>query len=225
MHESKRMIERYSNRREAGQTLAEALAASAPSKDTLVLALPRGGVPVAHEVAKRFGLPLDVLVVRKLGLPSNPELAMGALASGGAVIRNATVISACNIGDATFQRIVEREQQELERREQLYRKGRAALSVAERPVLLVDDGIATGSTTKSAVQALRELGAKTITVAVPVAPPDTILELRKSADHVLCLVSPRDFSAVGWFYEDFSRVQDEEVCRLLATAGSSWFAS
>lgn len=209
-------MQRFADRRDAGRALAEAMTMDSPTRETLVLALPRGGVPVAYEVARRFDLPLDVLIVRKVGLPSNPELAMGAVSSGGAVIKNASVITAYRVDDESFNDVVENELRELDRREKLYREGRAALDVSDRNVVLVDDGIATGSTMTAAVQALRHMGVKSITVAVPVAAPDSLTKLQGQADRVLSLASPLDFAAVGWFYEDFHQVEDEEVRRLLA---------
>lgn len=209
-------MQRFADRRDAGRALAEAMTMDSPTRETLVLALPRGGVPVAYEVARRFDLPLDVLIVRKVGLPSNPELAMGAVSSGGAVIKNASVITAYRVDDESFNDVVENELRELDRREKLYREGRAALDVSDRNVVLVDDGIATGSTMTAAVQALRHMGVKSITVAVPVAAPDSLTKLQGQADRVLSLASPLDFAAVGWFYEDFHQVEDEEVRHLLA---------
>lgn len=212
------MIRRFVNRRDAGVALAQAMVVKAPLPGALVLALPRGGVPVAYEVAKRLSLPLDVLVVRKVGLPSNPELAIGAVASGGAIIRNAEVIRAYGIGDESFDRVVQKELKELDRREKDYRQGQPPLNIRDRAILLIDDGVATGSTMTAAIRALRQMGASSVAVAVPVAAPDSLLNLEKEADAVLCLDAPAGFASVGSFYDDFQQVGDEAVRHLLNEA-------
>lgn len=209
---------RFKNRSEAGRFLAEQLSAYANRPDTLVLALPRGGVPVAYEVAKALGAPLDVFQVRKLGLPGHEELAMGAIATGGVRVRNPEVVEYLRIPDEVIDEVTARERQELERRERLYREGRPALSPRGRVVILVDDGLATGSTMLAAVLALRQQQPASIVVAVPVAAKQTCEELRAVADEVVCAVTPDPFYAVGLWYEDFSQTTDEEVRELLARA-------
>jgi len=209
---------RFKNRYEAGRFLAERLSAYANRPDTLVLALPRGGAPVAFEVAKALGAPLDVFQVRKLGLPGHEELAMGAIATGGVRVRNPEVVEYLRIPDEVIDEVTARERQELERRERLYREGRPALSPRGRVVILVDDGLATGSTMLAAVLALRQQQPASIVVAVPVAAKQTCEELRTVADEVVCAVTPDPFYAVGLWYEDFSQTTDEEVRELLARA-------
>ena len=209
---------RFKNRSEAGRFLAEQLSAYANRPDTLVLALPRGGVPVAYEVAKALGAPLDVFQVRKLGLPGHEELAMGAIATGGVRVRNPEVVEYLRIPDEVIDEVTARERRELERRERLYREGRPALSPRGRVVILVDDGLATGSTMRAAILALRQQQPASIVVAVPVAAKQTCEELRAVADEVVCAVTPDPFYAVGLWYEDFSQTTDEEVRELLARA-------
>jgi len=209
---------RFKNRYEAGRFLAERLSAYANRPDTLVLALPRGGVPVAYEIAKALGAPLDVFQVRKLGLPGHEELAMGAIATGGVRVRNPEVVEYLRIPDEVIDEVTARERQELERRERLYREGRPALSPRDRVVILVDDGLATGSTMRAAILALRQQQSASIVVAVPVAAKQTCEELRAVADEVVCAVTPDPFYAVGLWYEDFAQTTDEEVRELLARA-------
>lgn len=181
----------------------------------MVVALPRGGVPVASEVAAALGAPLDVLVVRKLGAPGHEELAVGAIASGGVRIVNEELVRYLGIDAAELDRIAERETHELRRREALYRDQRAALDVAGRTVVLVDDGVATGATMLVAVEALKELGAKRLVVAVPVGAPDSMARLREAADEVVCLLAPPELTSVGQWYDDFSQTSDAEVRSLL----------
>ena len=209
---------RFKNRSEAGRFLAEQLSAYANRPDTLVLALPRGGVPVAYEVAKALGAPLDVFQVRKLGLPGHEELAMGAIATGGVRVRNPEVVEYLRIPDEVIDEVTARERRELERRERLYREGHPALSPRGRVVILVDDGLATGSTMRAAILALRQQQPASIVVAVPVAAKQTCEELRAVADEVVCAVAPDPFYAVGLWYEDFAQTTDEEVRELLARA-------
>jgi putative phosphoribosyl transferase len=209
---------RFKNRSEAGRFLAEQLSAYANRPDTLVLALPRGGVPVAYEVAKALGAPLDVFQVRKLGLPGHEELAMGAIATGGVRVRNPEVVEYLRIPDEVIDEVTARERRELERRERIYREGRPALSPRGRVVILVDDGLATGSTMRAAILALRQQQPASIVVAVPVAAKQTCEELRAVADEVVCAVTPDPFYAVGLWYEDFAQTTDEEVRELLARA-------
>jgi putative phosphoribosyl transferase len=208
---------RYRDRREAGRILGERLAALAGRPDLVVLGLPRGGVPIAWEVARRLGAPLDVFVVRKLGLPGHEELAMGAIASGGVRVLNPEVV-ACGVSRAEIEEVTAREQDELERRERLYRGERPPLAVAGRTVVLVDDGLATGSTMRAAVRALRRQEARQIVVAVPVGAPSTCAELEEEADEVVCAATPQHFRAVGLWYDDFSQTTDEEVRELLEEA-------
>jgi len=208
----------FANRSEAGRLLAEKLEKYAGRDDVLVLGLPRGGVPVAYEVAKRLNAPLDVFVVRKLGVPGFEELAAGAIASGGVRVLNEDVMRAIPHADETIEVVSARERAELERREQIYRAGRPAPDVRNRTVILVDDGLATGATMRAAVKALRQSGAAKIVVAVPVGPPDTCHEFEQLADETLCLSTPPFFQAVGQYYEDFSQTSDDDVRELLTSA-------
>jgi predicted phosphoribosyltransferase len=209
-------VRRYRDRVEAGRELGERLAETyADRDDVLVLALPRGGVVVGREVADRIGAPLDVLVVRKLGFPGQSELAMGAIASGGARVLNEALLKQTGVPRALIEDVVTRELAELERRETLYRGGRPALDVAGKTVLVVDDGLATGSTMLAAVQALRALRVARIVVAVPTAPRQTCAALEEVADELVCLQQPDPFYAVGLSYVDFAEVADDEVRSLL----------
>ncbi|HEU0304253.1 MAG TPA: phosphoribosyltransferase family protein [Gaiellaceae bacterium] len=210
-------MRRFRDRVEAGRELAARLSDRYGGQpDVVVLALPRGGVVVAREVADLLGAPLDVLVVRKLGFPGHEELAIGALASGGVQVLNEALVAQAGLGRADVEEIAERERLELERREERYRERRPALDVAGNTAIVVDDGLATGSTMRAAVEALRVRGASRIVVAVPTAPRQTYRALEAVADEVVCLVQPDPFYAVGLSYEDFSEVDDEEVRRLLA---------
>ena len=208
----------YADRADAGRALASALAHLRAEPDVIVLGLPRGGVPVAWEVAHALDLPLDVLVVRKLGLPQQPELAMGAIASGGALVVNDEVVRYLGGRADAFEAVRAREQVELERRERDYRGTRPALDVKGRTAVLVDDGLATGATMEAAVLALRSLGAKEIVVAVPVASQEARERIEAVADEVVCLSMPPFFSAVGQWYADFGQTEDAEVRDLLARA-------
>jgi putative phosphoribosyl transferase len=208
----------FRDRTEAGQLLAEQLTAYAGRPDVLVLALPRGGVPVASEVARALGAPLDVFVVRKLGVPGHEELAMGAIASGGVCMLNDDVVQALRIPRRVIEAVAARELRELERRERAYRGDRPAPEVRGRTVILVDDGLATGSTMRAAVAALRRLGPARIVVAVPTAAPATCEEFRHEADECVCDITPDPFYAVGLWYEDFSQTTDDEVRELLERA-------
>jgi predicted phosphoribosyltransferase len=209
------MTARFRDRREAGRHLAADLAAYANRSDVRVLALPRGGVPVAYEVARALDAPLDVFVVRKLGVPGHEEYAMGAIASGGAVLLNQQVVRSVGVTQAQVERVLEAERRELERREVRYRGDRPAPQVAGNTVILVDDGLATGSTMMVAVAALREERPARIVVAVPVASRDTCSAMRGAADDVICSMTPEPFQAVGLWYDDFSQTSDEEVHELL----------
>ena len=206
----------FSNRREAGRELAKLLPVIPPSDEVVVLALPRGGVPVAFEIAQALGATLDVFLVRKLGTPGHPELAMGAIASGGITVINDEVVKALDIPPHLIDVVAGREQAELERRESAYRQGRPLPSLRNRTVILVDDGLATGSTMKAAVQAVKQQAPGRIIVAVPVGAPDTCRALRDMADEVICARMPTHFSAVGEWYRDFAQTTDDEVTSLLS---------
>ncbi|KKJ94094.1 phosphoribosyltransferase [Micromonospora sp. HK10] len=207
----------YRDRAEAGRMLADQLTDLAGRPDVVVLGLVRGGVPVARVIADRIGAPLDVLVVRKLGVPWAPEVAYGALGPGGVQVRNEMV--ADRIDPADRAQVREREQVELDRREQRYRAGRPPLDLAGRTAVIVDDGLATGATARAAVQVARQLGAVRVVVAVPVGSDQAYDMLAAEADEVLCLQVPADFAAVGAYYDDFHEVSDDEVTRALtATA-------
>jgi len=208
----------FPNRTKAGRRLAEKLVKYAGRDDVIVLGLPRGGVPVAFEVAQRLGAPLDVFVVRKLGVPGFEELAAGAIASGGVRVLNEDVTRAIPHADEMIEAVTVRETAELERREQIYREGRPSPELRDRVVILVDDGLATGATMRAAVKALRQQGAAKIVVAVPVGPPDTCREIEQEADETICLSTPPFFQAVGQYYEDFSQTSDEDVRELLSQA-------
>lgn len=212
------MMMQFRNRIEAGQQLAKKLAKYANHPDVLVLALPRGGVPVGYEVAQALNAPLDVFVVRKLGVPGHEELAMGAIASGGVRVLNGEVVESLDIPDDVIDAVAARELRELERRERAYRDDRPAPDVQGRTVILVDDGIATGSTMKAAIEALRQLEAGRIVVAVPTAALSTVREMRRDVDDLVAVMTPADFSGVGQWYEDFSQTTDEEVRDLLERA-------
>jgi predicted phosphoribosyltransferase len=207
--------ELFSDRREAGAVLARQLESYKDRKDVVVLALPRGGVPVAYEVARALNAPLDVFVVRKLGVPAHRELAMGAIAPGGVRIVDNNIITSYGVSQAAVERVSREELAELERRERAYRSGRESVELSGRIVLLVDDGLATGSTMKAAVQAARARGPERIVVAVPVAAPKTCRELAEIADEIVCARTPEPFAAVGQWYVDFSQTSDAEVRELL----------
>ena len=209
---------RFSDRHQAGRVLATRLAAYAGRSDVVVLGLPRGGVPVASEVASALGAPLDVFVVRKLGVPYQPELAMGAIASGGLRVINDDVIAAARISPAMLESTTRAEQRELERREHAYRNGRRAVPLKDQVVILIDDGLATGSTMRAAVEAVRRLEPSRVVVAVPVGAPETCHDLAQMADDVICVETPVPFSAVGLWYDDFSQTTDDEVRALLDAA-------
>jgi putative phosphoribosyl transferase len=205
----------FHDRSDAGQQLGAALDAYAHRSDVLVLGLPRGGVPVALEVARRLGAPLDVFMVRKLGVPGHEELAMGAIASGGVRVLNEDIVDTLRLSEREIAGVEVLERDELERREGAYRGDRPRLEVRGRVVILVDDGLATGASMRAAVIALRRLSPARIVVAVPVADPSTCAALRSDADEVICAVTPQPFMAVGRWYEDFSQTTDEEVRVLL----------
>ena len=212
------MKTQFSNRTEAGQCLAENLSSYTNREDVIVLALPRGGVPVAAEVAKKLNAPLDVFVVRKLGLPGHPELAMGAIASGGVRVFNGEVVNSLRIPDEVIDAVSAEELIELQRREKSYRDDLPPPEVEGKTVILIDDGIATGSTMLAAISALRQLNARRIVVGAPVVAAPTYYEIRRAADDVTAVMVPENFYAVGQWYEDFSQTTDEEVRELLAQA-------
>lgn len=210
----------FHDRADAGRALARALSAYANRPDVVVLALPRGGVPVGFEVARALDAPLDVFLVRKLGVPGQEELAMGAIASGHVRVLNDTVVRMLKISREAIDAVAAREQRELERREREYRDGRPPASVAGRTAILVDDGLATGSSMRAAVQALRQKGPHEIVVAVPVAAAETCEALRREVDDVVCAWTPEPFDAVGLWYDDFSQTSDAEVRELLERANA-----
>lgn len=205
----------FQDRQEAGRALAARLQKYAGRSDVIVLALPRGGVPVAYEVAEALGAPLDLFLVRKLGTPGHRELAMGAIASGGVRVLNDEVVRWYGIPPEAIEAVAREEQRELERRENAYREGRPAASLEGKIVILVDDGLATGSTMRAAVQAARQRNPSKVIVAVPVGARDTCDELSAAADEVLCARMPEPFSAVGQWYLNFEQTTDDEVRQLL----------
>jgi putative phosphoribosyl transferase len=208
----------FRDRAEAGRLLATKLAAYAGRPDVLVLALPRGGVPVAFEVARALGAPLDLFLVRKLGLPGFPELAMGAIATGGVLVLNEDVVRATGVPEEAIAAVAAKERRELERRERAYRGDRPPRDVRGQTAILVDDGLATGASMRAAVQALRRLGPARVVVAVPVGAPPTCAEFQEEADEAICARTPEPFYGVGRWYEDFSQTTDEEVRDLLRRA-------
>lgn len=208
----------FRDRREAGRALAEEIQPLMKGRQPLVLALPRGGVPVGFEIAQALEAELDVFLVRKLGMPGEEELAIGAIASGGVRVLNRDLIRYLRVSDGLIEQLTAREQIELEHREHLYRQDRPAIPVEGRTIILVDDGLATGASMMAAARALRPQGATRIVVAVPVAARQTCDELRNDADEVICLATPHPFGAVGLWYEDFSQTSDEDVRNLLEEA-------
>jgi len=213
------MPERFLNRSDAGRQLAaELLPGYGGRSDVLVLGLPRGGVPVAFEIAVALDAPLDVFVVRKLGLPGHEEFGIGAIASGGVRVVDESVLRAYGVDSRTLEEITEREQRELERRERRYRDDRPFPAIQDRVVILVDDGLATGSTMRAAVAALRAEGPREIVVAVPVGAPETCSAMARLADDVVCLMTPEPFYAVGLWYENFDQTDDDEVHDLIERA-------
>lgn len=202
----------------AGRALARALAPLRDRKDLVVLGLPRGGVPVAYEIARELNAQLDLMLVRKLGTPGQPELAMGAIASGGIRVLNENIVSSMRISDAVIEGVAADETRELERREQAYRGDRPRPEIAGKCILLVDDGVATGATMRAAIALLRQQNPARVIVAVSVAPPDTVAILRNEADEVICLATPEPFMAIGNWYVDFAQVSDEAVQQQLKEA-------
>ena len=208
----------FRDRREAGRVLAEKLSAYAGRSDVVVLALPRGGVPVGYEVARALGAPLDAFVVRKLGTPGHEELAMGAIGPGGVRFLNEPLRRELGVTDAEVEAVTRAERSELERRERLYRGARAPLDVRGKTAILVDDGLATGSSMRAAIEALRHFEPARIVVAVPTGAPDTCEELRAQVDELVAVITPEAFHAVGLWYQDFYQTSDDEVRDLLARA-------
>lgn len=210
------MRTQFRDRTEAGELLAEQLTAYANQPDVIVLALPRGGVPVGAPVATKLHVPLDVFVVRKLGLPGHPELAMGAIATGGVRVFNGDVVNAFRIPDEVINAVTAKEFQELQRRERSYRGDLPPPEVEGKTVIIVDDGVATGSTMLAAISALRQLNARRVVVAAPTIARTTCDYLRENCDEVVAVIVPQEFYGVGQWYQDFSQTTDEEVHRLLA---------
>jgi putative phosphoribosyl transferase len=212
------MSKRFEDRADAGRVLAGMLSAYAGLPGTIVLGLPRGGVPVAYEVARALELPLDIFLVRKLGVPGHEELAMGAIATGGVRVLNDDVVGPLGIDAATLDRVAAREQQELERREAAYRGGRPRPDVSGQTVILVDDGLATGSTMLVAIRALQLQRPARIVVAVPTAAPSVCSQIGREVDEIICAIMPEPFHAVGLWYDDFSETTDDDVRMLLHQA-------
>lgn len=214
-------IQKYHDRISAGKILAAHLRPYQKQPNTQVLALPRGGVPVAYEVAKQLHLPLDVFIVRKLGVPGHAELAMGALASGDVKLFNQDILDYLKIDSASINEVIKQEQLELKRRELLYRQNLPPLDVTNKTVILIDDGIATGATIRAAIMALKTLNPQKLVLAIPVAQNTTVKELAELVDEVICPLQPQNLIAVGMWYEDFSQTEDEEVLSLLKKASLS----
>ncbi|OPG03803.1 phosphoribosyltransferase [Microbispora sp. GKU 823] len=208
----------FVDRRDAGLRLGERLRGLPGTEDAVVLGLPRGGVPVAFQVARALGAPLDVIVVRKLGVPYQPELGFGAIGEGGVRVVNPDVVRLANITRAEMAEVERRERAELERRARRFRGGREPVDLAGRTVIVVDDGIATGGTARAACQVARAHGASRVVLAVPVGAPETIASLRRDADEVVCLDTPDHFYAIGAWYDDFTQTSDEDVVDCLRRA-------
>lgn len=206
----------FQDRYDAGRRLTDLLSQYKNDTNTIILALPRGGIPVAYEVANKLHLPLDIFVVRKLGAPFQEELAMGAIASGGAIFFNEDVIAHLDITEEDINHVIEKEKTELQRREKKYREGREFPNISGKKIILIDDGIATGASIHAAIIALKKLSVKKIILAVPVAPESTVSELTPLVDEILCLYAAPIFYGVGQFYNDFSQTTDDEVIRLLS---------
>jgi predicted phosphoribosyltransferase len=207
-------LKRFADRVEAGRSRASALL-YLKGKDAIVLAIPRGGIVVGFEVANALGIPLDIIIPRKIGAPDNPELAIGAMTEDGTIILNQRLIKYLQVSEDYIKRESEKQRLEIERRLKLYRGEAPYPNLKSRDVIIVDDGIATGSTMKAALASVRKRGAKTVVIAVPVGPPSMIRELKRQADRVVCLHAPEYFEAIGQFYEDFTQTADEEEVRLL----------
>ncbi|MBD3881318.1 phosphoribosyltransferase [Phormidium tenue FACHB-886] len=212
---------RFRDRQDAGQQLAAKLSQYANRLDVLVLALPRGGVPVAYEIAQELKVPLDICLVRKLGVPGQEELAMGAIATGDILVLNQEVLQSMDISRSSLVEVAAAEKLELERRQKTYRGDRLAPEVSNHTVILVDDGIATGSTLRAAIAVLQQQNPREIIVAVPVAPPSSYEALKTEVSEVVSLLTPTHLNSIGQWYRDFSQTSDEEVCRLLEQAAKS----
>ena len=208
----------FRNRQQAGQILASRLEKYANREEVIVLGIPRGGVPVAFEVAKALNQPLDIFVLRKLGVPGHEELAFGAIGSGGVRVVNANLVAELGLSDVQVAAVIRAEQEELKRREKIYRGNRPPLEVRGRTVILIDDGIATGSSILAAIHALRRMQPEGIVVGTPVDPPDTVIRLQREVNELVCVEMPESFYGVGQFYVDFSQVSDQEVNELLDRA-------
>ena len=208
----------FRDRKDAGEKLAAQLTRYANRDDVIVLALPRGGVPVAYEVATQLNAPLDIFLVRKLGVPGHEELAMGAIASGGVTVVNEDIVDYLRIPRAMIEAVAQKEQLELERRDQAYRGDRPPADVTDRIVILIDDGLATGSTMRAAAESLRLQKPKRIVVAVPVSSPETCEAFRSEVDEIVCAATPAHFRGVGLWYDDFSQTSDHEVRELMRRA-------
>ena len=211
---------RFANRAEGGKMLAEALSDYSGRSGILILALPRGGVPVAYEVAKSLSAPMDLWLVRKLGVPGQEELALGALAGKSICVLNDDIIDILNIDQSAIDAVTAREQVELERRNRLYRQGRPPPDIREKIIIIIDDGLATGATMRAAIASLRQAGATRIIAAVPVGAVSTCRKIEQEADELVCLYTPEPFHGVGQWYSDFSQTSDEEVLALLASAAA-----
>jgi predicted phosphoribosyltransferase len=218
-------IQRFKNRDHAGEMLAGQLARHAGEPDAIVLALPRGGVPVGFAIARRLGIPLDIIIVRKLGMPRHEEFAMGAVGSGGVRVLQPGVPGLMGVTAQDVEAVTAREVAELERREQVYRGAHAPLDVRGRSVILVDDGIATGSTVLAAIEVVRRMQPRALTLAIPVAPPQTLRKLAPLVDELVCLSTPALFRSVGQWYDKFDQTSDEQVQELLTSAWQSQPAS
>ncbi|MCW3983956.1 MAG: phosphoribosyltransferase [Candidatus Bathyarchaeota archaeon] len=205
----------FIDRVDAGKRLAAALKKEFASRNGVVLAIPRGGVVVGYQIAESLDMPLDVIVPRKLGAPYNPELAIGAVAEDGSVVLDSNLVAYLDVNREYIAEESERQRREIDRRQSVYRQGMEPREIAGKDVIVVDDGIATGSTMKAALASVKNQGAKSVTVAIPVGPPSTIEELKTRADRVVCLYTPEYFQAIGEFYQDFSQTTDEEVIDLL----------
>lgn len=210
----------FADRKEAGEKLAQKLSEYTSADNVVVLGLPRGGVPVAYEVAKAIQSPMDIFLVRKLGVPGHEELAMGAIASGGVRVLNDSLIDQLAITDKMLASVAAQEQQELERRERVYRGDNPRVELTDKKAILVDDGIATGASMKAAIEALRAHKPEKIIVAVPVSPPDTYMEIKEQVDEFVCIDTPQPFYGVGMWYEDFSQTTDEEVKKYMNQANN-----
>ncbi|WP_133128665.1 phosphoribosyltransferase [Legionella nagasakiensis] len=213
-------VDKYRNRQEAGKVLASHLISYQKNPNAIALALPRGGVPVAYEVAAALSVPLDVFLVRKLGVPGHTELAMGAIATGGTVVFNESILQTLQISKESIQQVIESEKKELLRRESIYRGNKTLPSLQKKIIILIDDGIATGATTRAAIKALHKKHPEKIILAVPVAALSTYKEIAKEVDEFICPLKPVNFQAVGLWFEDFSQTSDDEVTHLLAKAQS-----